>query len=78
MVKGAALFLQQGSCPQGQRGHPHHKHAGQSMHALEWDREVSIKSISFLASHISVFLNLYKQPNGCQIYLNFNHSTGDI
>uniref|UniRef100_A0A8C1M1H0 Protein phosphatase Slingshot homolog 1 n=1 Tax=Cyprinus carpio TaxID=7962 RepID=A0A8C1M1H0_CYPCA len=28
MVKGAALFLQQGSCPQGQRGHPHHKHAG--------------------------------------------------
>uniref|UniRef100_A0A673GF89 Uncharacterized protein n=1 Tax=Sinocyclocheilus rhinocerous TaxID=307959 RepID=A0A673GF89_9TELE len=31
MVKGAALFLQQGSCPQGQRGHPHHKHAGESM-----------------------------------------------
>ncbi|XP_051975629.1 protein phosphatase Slingshot homolog 1-like isoform X2 [Xyrauchen texanus] len=28
MVKGAALFLQQGICPQGQRGHPHHKHAG--------------------------------------------------
>ncbi|XP_026117261.1 protein phosphatase Slingshot homolog 1-like isoform X1 [Carassius auratus] len=28
MVKGAALFLQQGSCPQVQRGHPHHKHAG--------------------------------------------------
>ncbi|CAM4544725.1 unnamed protein product [Leuciscus chuanchicus] len=28
MVKGAALFLQQGSCPQGPRGHPHHKHAG--------------------------------------------------
>uniref|UniRef100_A0A8C1D830 Protein phosphatase Slingshot homolog 1 n=2 Tax=Cyprinus carpio TaxID=7962 RepID=A0A8C1D830_CYPCA len=28
MVKGAALFLQQGSCPQGQRVHPHHKHAG--------------------------------------------------
>ncbi|XP_051551808.1 protein phosphatase Slingshot homolog 1-like isoform X2 [Myxocyprinus asiaticus] len=28
MVKGAALFLQQGSCPQGQRGHLHHKHAG--------------------------------------------------
>ncbi|XP_005165255.1 protein phosphatase Slingshot homolog 1 isoform X1 [Danio rerio] len=28
MVKGAALFLQQGSCPQAQRAHPHHKHAG--------------------------------------------------
>ncbi|XP_065106802.2 protein phosphatase Slingshot homolog 1 isoform X1 [Paramisgurnus dabryanus] len=28
MVKGAALFLQQGSCPQGPRGQPHHKHAG--------------------------------------------------
>ncbi|XP_066512069.1 protein phosphatase Slingshot homolog 1-like [Hoplias malabaricus] len=27
MVKGAALFLQQGSA-QGQRTHPHHKHAG--------------------------------------------------
>ncbi|XP_062307787.1 protein phosphatase Slingshot homolog 1 isoform X1 [Osmerus eperlanus] len=28
MVKGAALFLQQGSGPQGQRAHPYHKHAG--------------------------------------------------
>ncbi|KAM9823113.1 protein phosphatase Slingshot homolog 1 isoform X3 [Syngnathus typhle] len=28
MVKGAALFLQQGSSQQGQRVHPHHKHAG--------------------------------------------------
>ncbi|KAL0979336.1 hypothetical protein UPYG_G00183790 [Umbra pygmaea] len=28
MVKGAALFLQQGSSPLGQRAHPHHKHAG--------------------------------------------------
>ncbi|XP_051960681.1 protein phosphatase Slingshot homolog 1 isoform X2 [Xyrauchen texanus] len=29
MVKGAALFLQQGSCPQGQRGQPYHKQAGE-------------------------------------------------
>ncbi|MGH0185813.1 UNVERIFIED_CONTAM: hypothetical protein FKN15_018914 [Acipenser sinensis] len=28
MVKGAALFLQQGSSPQSQKVHPHHKHAG--------------------------------------------------
>ncbi|XP_041642611.1 protein phosphatase Slingshot homolog 1 isoform X2 [Cheilinus undulatus] len=28
MVKGAALFLQQGSSQQGQKAHPHHKHAG--------------------------------------------------
>ncbi|KAG7480861.1 hypothetical protein MATL_G00060750 [Megalops atlanticus] len=28
MVKGAALFLQQGSSPQCQKSHPHHKHAG--------------------------------------------------
>uniref|UniRef100_A0A3B4YWT2 protein-serine/threonine phosphatase n=1 Tax=Seriola lalandi dorsalis TaxID=1841481 RepID=A0A3B4YWT2_SERLL len=28
MVKGAALFLQQGSSHQGQKVHPHHKHAG--------------------------------------------------
>ncbi|XP_006640402.2 protein phosphatase Slingshot homolog 1 isoform X2 [Lepisosteus oculatus] len=28
MVKGAALFLQQGSSPQCQKVHPHHKHAG--------------------------------------------------
>uniref|UniRef100_A0A3P9IU71 Protein phosphatase Slingshot homolog 1 n=1 Tax=Oryzias latipes TaxID=8090 RepID=A0A3P9IU71_ORYLA len=28
MVKGAALFLQQGSSPQGQKAHPPHKHAG--------------------------------------------------
>ncbi|MCJ8746734.1 hypothetical protein PDJAM_G00144950 [Pangasius djambal] len=28
MVKGAALFLQQGSSAQGQRTHSHHKHAG--------------------------------------------------
>ncbi|KAL7839495.1 hypothetical protein SRHO_G00261530 [Serrasalmus rhombeus] len=28
MVKGAALFLQQGSSAQGQKPHPHHKHAG--------------------------------------------------
>uniref|UniRef100_A0A4W5NCL4 Protein phosphatase Slingshot homolog 1 n=1 Tax=Hucho hucho TaxID=62062 RepID=A0A4W5NCL4_9TELE len=28
MVKGAALFLQQGSSPQDQKAHPHHKHAG--------------------------------------------------
>nr|XP_023689097.1 protein phosphatase Slingshot homolog 1 isoform X1 [Paramormyrops kingsleyae] len=28
MVKGAALFLQQGSSTQGQKAHPHHKHAG--------------------------------------------------
>ncbi|KAJ8263659.1 hypothetical protein COCON_G00161160 [Conger conger] len=28
MVKGAALFLQQGSSPQCQKAHPHHKHAG--------------------------------------------------
>nr|XP_043881519.1 protein phosphatase Slingshot homolog 1 isoform X2 [Solea senegalensis] len=28
MVKGAALFLQQGSGHQGQKAHPHHKHAG--------------------------------------------------
>ncbi|XP_077601096.1 protein phosphatase Slingshot homolog 1-like [Stigmatopora nigra] len=28
MVKGAALFLQQGSSQQGQKVHPHHKHAG--------------------------------------------------
>ncbi|XP_010894677.2 protein phosphatase Slingshot homolog 1 isoform X2 [Esox lucius] len=28
MVKGAALFLQQGNSPQGQKAHPHHKHAG--------------------------------------------------
>ncbi|KAM3868134.1 protein phosphatase Slingshot homolog 1 [Diretmus argenteus] len=28
MVKGAALFLQQGSTPQGQKALPHHKHAG--------------------------------------------------
>uniref|UniRef100_A0A7N8Y1F6 Protein phosphatase Slingshot homolog 1 n=1 Tax=Mastacembelus armatus TaxID=205130 RepID=A0A7N8Y1F6_9TELE len=28
MVKGAALFLQQGSSHQGQKAHPHHKHAG--------------------------------------------------
>ncbi|XP_030647615.1 protein phosphatase Slingshot homolog 1 [Chanos chanos] len=28
MVKGAALFLQQGSSSQGQKPHPHHKHAG--------------------------------------------------
>ncbi|KAM3611713.1 uncharacterized protein V6R79_023087 [Siganus canaliculatus] len=28
MVKGAALFLQQGSSQQGQKSHPHHKHAG--------------------------------------------------
>ncbi|TMS03900.1 Protein phosphatase Slingshot-like protein 1 [Larimichthys crocea] len=29
MVKGAALFLQQGSSHQGQKAHPHHKHAGE-------------------------------------------------
>ncbi|XP_029102066.1 protein phosphatase Slingshot homolog 1 isoform X2 [Scleropages formosus] len=29
MVKGAALFLQQGSSPQSQKAHPHHKHAGE-------------------------------------------------
>ncbi|XP_047238242.1 protein phosphatase Slingshot homolog 1 isoform X2 [Girardinichthys multiradiatus] len=29
MVKGAALFLQQGSCQQGQKAHPPHKHAGE-------------------------------------------------
>ncbi|KAM8885236.1 protein phosphatase Slingshot homolog 1 isoform 2-T2 [Spinachia spinachia] len=28
MVKGAALFLQQGSSQQGHKAHPHHKHAG--------------------------------------------------
>ncbi|XP_034026165.1 protein phosphatase Slingshot homolog 1 isoform X2 [Thalassophryne amazonica] len=28
MVKGAALFLQQGSGQQGYKAHPHHKHAG--------------------------------------------------
>nr|XP_040052622.1 protein phosphatase Slingshot homolog 1 isoform X2 [Gasterosteus aculeatus aculeatus] len=28
MVKGAALFLQQGSSQEGQKAHPHHKHAG--------------------------------------------------
>ncbi|KAF3850842.1 hypothetical protein F7725_012614 [Dissostichus mawsoni] len=28
MVKGAALFLQQGSSNEGQKAHPHHKHAG--------------------------------------------------
>ncbi|XP_029018060.1 protein phosphatase Slingshot homolog 1 isoform X2 [Betta splendens] len=28
MVKGAALFLQQGNSHQGQKAHPHHKHAG--------------------------------------------------
>ncbi|MBN3278797.1 SSH1 phosphatase, partial [Polyodon spathula] len=28
MVKGAALFLQQGSSPLSQKVHPHHKHAG--------------------------------------------------
>lgn len=28
MVKGAALFLQQGSSHQSQKAHPHHKHAG--------------------------------------------------
>ncbi|KAM4577238.1 protein phosphatase Slingshot homolog 1 isoform 1-T1 [Odontesthes bonariensis] len=28
MVKGAALFLQQGSSHQDQKAHPHHKHAG--------------------------------------------------
>ncbi|XP_037337204.1 protein phosphatase Slingshot homolog 1 isoform X1 [Pungitius pungitius] len=28
MVKGAALFLQQGSSQQDQKAHPHHKHAG--------------------------------------------------
>ncbi|KAJ8005665.1 hypothetical protein DPEC_G00120290 [Dallia pectoralis] len=28
MVKGAALFLQQGNSPQGQKAHPHHKNAG--------------------------------------------------
>ncbi|XP_028270893.1 protein phosphatase Slingshot homolog 1 isoform X2 [Parambassis ranga] len=28
MVKGAALFLQQGSSHPGQKAHPHHKHAG--------------------------------------------------
>ncbi|XP_041742337.1 protein phosphatase Slingshot homolog 1 isoform X1 [Coregonus clupeaformis] len=28
MVKGAALFLQQGSSPQGHKAQPHHKHAG--------------------------------------------------
>uniref|UniRef100_A0A674MSA0 Protein phosphatase Slingshot homolog 1 n=1 Tax=Takifugu rubripes TaxID=31033 RepID=A0A674MSA0_TAKRU len=28
MVKGAALFLQQGSSHQGQKAHPNHKHAG--------------------------------------------------
>ncbi|KAI1900991.1 hypothetical protein AGOR_G00055540 [Albula goreensis] len=28
MVKGAALFLQQGSSSQSQKAHPHHKHAG--------------------------------------------------
>ncbi|XP_053725878.1 protein phosphatase Slingshot homolog 1 [Synchiropus splendidus] len=28
MVKGAALFLQQGSSQQSQKVHPHHKHAG--------------------------------------------------
>lgn len=30
MVKGAALFLQQGSSPQGQKAHPPHKHAGEN------------------------------------------------
>lgn len=30
MVKGAALFLQQGSSHQGQKAHPHHKHAGEN------------------------------------------------
>ncbi len=30
MVKGAALFLQQGSSQQGQKAHPHHKHAGKN------------------------------------------------
>lgn len=29
MVKGAALFLQQGSSHQGQKAHPNHKHAGE-------------------------------------------------
>ncbi|KAM4745532.1 LOW QUALITY PROTEIN: protein phosphatase Slingshot homolog 1 [Anableps anableps] len=29
MVKGAALFLQQGSSQQGQKAHPPHKHAGE-------------------------------------------------
>lgn len=30
MVKGAALFLQQGSSHQGQKAHPNHKHAGEN------------------------------------------------
>lgn len=33
MVKGAALFLQQGSSHQGQKAHPHHKHAGENYKA---------------------------------------------
>uniref|UniRef100_A0A3B4ZZJ1 Protein phosphatase Slingshot homolog 1 n=1 Tax=Stegastes partitus TaxID=144197 RepID=A0A3B4ZZJ1_9TELE len=32
MVKGAALFLQQGSSQQGQKAHPHHKHADLPQH----------------------------------------------
>lgn len=32
MVKGAALFLQQGSSHQGQKAHPNHKHAGENHH----------------------------------------------
>lgn len=34
MVKGAALFLQQGSSHQGQKAHPHHKHAGETHKTL--------------------------------------------
>lgn len=40
MVKGAALFLQQGSSPQGQRSLQHpHKHAGDGskLTLLPWD-----------------------------------------
>lgn len=41
MVKGAALFLQQGSSPQGQRSLQHpHKHAGDGSKLMLLPREL--------------------------------------
>ena len=47
MVKGAALFLQQGSSPQGQRSPQHpHKHAGDGFKLTLFPREFSSMRLS--------------------------------
>lgn len=74
MVKGAALFLQQGSSQQGQKAHPPHKHAGENhkaRHPTKAHRVIHLSYSNCSLDLINPCVRLLVQVRQCRAFVRW-------